>query len=279
MVTNVDPALPRGRGGWSAFRGKFTREFLLEKGPSTISEIYGEYYDRVDGIGVTTFSEQEHPWRVSTVKSFSIYIRMCGRLGLVEKTQETRPPIRDEAFLSEQGVWEITPLGQDEDGGLWINVQKNLYPIDPGKRKEYGASARQRKKQRRQRFEDLGVRRPKPSRRRAPVESAPAPPPEEVPEPTPAPEEPPPTEGISGLDTLDAVFSFVAAVGVANQNQAREIVDILSNLEVEGFILEAVRRASETPDWDGTASERRDARTEFQGVVRSTARLLELRGE
>lgn len=265
MVTNVTPGIPRGRGGWSAFRGNFTRQFLVDNGPSSPTAIHQAYRERVSGIGVTSGGV---PWRTSTERSFLVWFRMAARLGLIEKFTRTEPPERDQPFLNARTFWDLTPLGRTNED-LWTNVQQALYPLDPETKRAYSTAARGRKKERRERLAELGVAPPTKGRPRG---GRPAAPPREVPEAEPLEEAP----DVLFFSTPEEVFRFVATTPQGSQDQARDIVRDLSRLGVESSLLATVGRAAENPDWRGTASERRDAWSEFQAVVQSLARALEL---
>ena len=277
MVTNVVPGIPRGRGGWSAFRGRFIRTYLRDNGSSSAAEMHQAYKDQIEGIGVTGNGA---PWRTATEKSFSIYVRMVSRLGLIERTGETEDPERDTPFLNRRVLWDLTDLGRSDDN-LWINVQQVLYPTSPEKKREYSAAARGRKQVRRQRLKDLGITLPSRGRPRTDRDEAPAIEPELGPpaEPGPLPEEAVPEREELAFRDLEQIFNFVDITPEGNQDLAREILEALTGLDVDPLLITPVQAAVESPNWRGDIADRREAWLEFRGVVRTIRRTLELQGE
>lgn len=270
MVTNVVEGIPRGRGGWSAFRGQFIRDYLGNNGPSSATEMHQAYKDQIEGIGVTG---RGIPWRTATEKSFSVYVRMASRLGLIERTGDTEDPEGNAPFLNRRVLWNLTDLGRSDDD-LWINVQQRLYPTSPEKKKEYSATARQRKQNRRQRLTELGVAPP--SRGRPPTGSV------EVPS-RPADVESLAEEAVPGVEEpsvtfrdLEQIFNFVAITPEGSQELAQELLEALTGLNVDPLLLAPVQAATESFNWRGDIADRREAWLEFRGVVRTIQRALEL---
>lgn len=150
MVVHIVEGVPRGRGGVSAFLGSFTRQHLIDNGPSNPTDMH----NRLKGILDLAVTPKGNPWRISTIKSYLMWIHMAARLGLMERITETEPRVRDTEFLTERVFYQITQLGRDRED-LWLSVRKELYPVDPETKKQYSARAREKSKDRRARLEEL----------------------------------------------------------------------------------------------------------------------------
>ena len=269
MVSNVEPGVPRGRGGWSAFLGAHVRKYLLEHGPSNPEDIHEDYKRRVAGIAVTT---KGNPWRVSTYHSFVMWLRMAGRLGLVYRLSETQPPKRQVYTLyTTRTLWDLTDLGRQQED-LWVSVRKQLYPVAPEVQKQYGTAQRQRRKQRLEALKQLAGPPPAERERREP-----RPPIEEPAPPLASRRFSEPTSKVPILESLDQLFDWVARESFADQSAAQIIVLSLRQLQVDESLIAPVEATALSYIWRGDTREQRDAWIEFQAVVKTLRRAMELR--
>lgn len=272
MVTNVVPGSPRGRGGWTAFRGAFTRQYLIDNGPSSPTDIHQEYRRRLGGVAVTTGGA---PWRLSTSRSFQGWFSMAARLGLIARLPETEEPKGDAPFLNRRTLWAITDLGRDRED-LWVNVQQQLYPIPAGLRRDYSTAARERRRERKAQLEAAGISIPRRGRRPAP--------PAAVAEDTPVapPRRPGGRDSIRlrsrGAASLQELLEMMADGAASDQSDARDIVRSLANFGVQEALIDAARQVAESRDWTGDATKRRQAQRAFQTVGASLRRLMGFRG-
>lgn len=267
MVTNVVPGSPRGRGGWSAFRGPFTRQYLIDNGPSSPTEIHQELRRRLVGAAVTTGGA---PWRVSTFTSYQVWFSMVARLGLIARLPETEEPQGSAPFLNRRTLWIVTDLGRERED-LWMNVQQQLYPISAEVRREYSTAARERRRERKAQLEEAGISVPRRVRR-------PAPPPAAAEDEPVAPRPRRSRQDTVGAATLEELLDLMADGAASDQSVARDIVKSLANFEVQTALVQTANRAAESPDWAGGGTQRRQAQTTFQEVGASLRRLMQLRG-
>lgn len=174
-----------GRGGSAHFLGRATRDYLLEHGSASPTEIHQYITERL-ALATTA---RGFPWRNSTWISYWHWFRMAIRLDLVEKVAERPRLIPSEtSFLVPETFYRLTVRGRQQEK-LWQDVRSALYPVDPQTRKEYSAAARQRKAQRRQQLIEITGRAPPPRPPRARRAAEPTAP--EAPEiSTPLPEAP-----------------------------------------------------------------------------------------
>lgn len=136
----------RGRGGSAAFVGRGTRNYLLEHGQASPTEIH-QYINGILSVATTGSGD---PWRRSTWKSHWNWFRLLVAAGLVEKVG-TRDEVPTKApFLVHQTLYQLTNKGRQQED-LWTNVRKTLYPVSEAKRSQYSLAARTRKAEKKQR--------------------------------------------------------------------------------------------------------------------------------
>jgi DNA-binding PadR family transcriptional regulator len=103
---------PWGRGASEHRPGRFTKQYLIERGETYGADIYRALSDNIERLNQERIEIGEKPFRRPNYSSFCRYFHWFLMLGLVERTGKREPAIY--SFLQKRVFFRLTDKGKAE---------------------------------------------------------------------------------------------------------------------------------------------------------------------